>query len=422
MTALLLAVLAGFGAAAAAWGWRQGRRGRAASERAEAYQKALQTTQDQLSSYVASLDNLMAMLQAIHEFSSRPTENATRRDLAKAIVDYACKLLRTHIGSLMLLDRSRNELVIVAAKGIPADVVAATRLKIGEGIAGIAAKEGRPIYVENSDRDPRFLRQENLEYPSKSFIAVPLKIRNKVVGVLNVHRAPEDPPFTERDVRLLTLLADQAAVTIENLELYENLQHLYLETMQTLARAIDAKDEYTREHADRASMYARLVAQELHLPESLVRHIEYAAMMHDIGKIGVPEHILRKPGRLTPEEYQEMKKHPAIGEQILSPIEFLAPIAPLVLYHHEWFDGSGYGEGLAGEEIPIGARIVAVIDAWDAMTSDRPYRKALPLEHAKAELRKGSGKQFDPRVVEAFLRVVERLEKQKEMSAEHRDQ
>ena len=144
----------------------------------------------------------------------------------------------------------------------------------------------------------------------------------------------------------------------------------------------------------------------MRLPQAIIRHIEYAALMHDIGKIGIDEQILRKAGKLTAQETDIIKKHPTIGNRIISPVTFLAPVAPMVLYHHEWYDGNGYPEGLAGEEIPLGSRIVAVIDAYDAMTSDRPYRKAMSKERAISELQKGSGSQFDPQAVEVFVKIL----------------
>jgi HD-GYP domain-containing protein (c-di-GMP phosphodiesterase class II) len=192
---------------------------------------------------------------------------------------------------------------------------------------------------------------------------------------------------------------------LHNMDLFDSLQTFYLEMVQTLARAVDSKDAYTHEHSDRARVKARKVALEMSLPEQMVRYVEYAALLHDIGKIGIDEAILLKPGKLTPEEYEQMKKHPIIGHQILSPVKYLGPVAQMVLYHQEWYDGRGYPEGLKGEEIPLGSRIVAVLDAWDAMTSDRPYRKALGREVAVGELKKGAGTQFDPRVVDTFLRL-----------------
>jgi HD-GYP domain-containing protein (c-di-GMP phosphodiesterase class II) len=361
---------------------------------------------------VASLDNLTNVLIDLHEFGLKYSPSRNKQMLSKMIVDCASKILKTNAGSLMLIDETTNELIISASRGLLKEVEETTRLKIGEGIAGLVARDGSPVLVEDVDSDSRFFKAENIRYSSKSFICVPLKVKNKVIGVLNVAGEKEREKFNERDMRLLQLLAGQAAITIENMELYQNLQRLYLETMQTLAKAIDAKDAYTREHADRSGYYAKLVAEELHLPKSMIQHIEYAAMMHDIGKIGIKEEILLKTSKLTDAEKEQKKKHPLIGEKIIAPIEFLAPIAPLILYHHEWFNGTGYSEGLVGEEIPIGARIVSVIDAYDAMTSDRPYRKALSQEYAIGELKKGAGTQFDPKIVNAFLSVLEKEKKQ----------
>jgi HD-GYP domain-containing protein (c-di-GMP phosphodiesterase class II) len=158
----------------------------------------------------------------------------------------------------------------------------------------------------------------------------------------------------------------------------------------------------------RVRSLARGIARELNMPEEFIYFLEFAALMHDIGKIAVDEQILRKPGKLSAEEFEQVKKHPEIGYDILQRVSMLAPVAPMVLYHQEWYDGHGYPEGLSGEEIPLGARIVAVLDAWSAMTSPRPWRKALTTDESVKEIMKGSGTQFDPKVVQAFLTVVER--------------
>ncbi|NNN06266.1 MAG: HD domain-containing protein, partial [Elusimicrobia bacterium] len=182
-------------------------------------------------------------------------------------------------------------------------------------------------------------------------------------------------------------------------------QSYYREMIQALSRAVDAKDSRAPGRAERARARARAVCAELGLPETIAQHVEHAALLHDVGKIGVDEAILRKPGALTPAEYEEVKRHPVIGHEILSSVRYLGPATQMVLYHQERWDGAGYPEGLKGEEIPLGARIVAVLDAWDAMTSDRPYRKALGRDAAAAELKAGAGVQFDPKVIEAFLRA-----------------
>jgi len=380
------------------------------SEQETKYSKKLKDTQSKLAEYIADLDGLIVMLVGIHEFGMAATGIISKEELTQSVIDSACKLIKSDAGSLMLLNHETNELTIEASRGLSEEVVFTTRLKLGEGVAGRVAQTGKAIFVEDIETDARFMRANGAHYTSKTFISVPLRVKNRIIGVLNVNSPTKSHIFEERDERLLTILADQAAITIENIELYDNIQNFYLEMVQTLARAIDAKDSYTHEHADRAKRYAGLIGKKLMLPEAMIRHIEYAALMHDIGKIGIDENILHKAGKLTQEERDIIKKHPAIGNRIISPVAFLSPVAPMVLYHQEWYNGQGYPEGLIGEEIPLGARIVAVIDAYDAITSDRPYRKALSKEIAIAELKKGAGTQFDEKVVNAFLEILKEEE------------
>ncbi len=386
--------------------YRRERKSRSAAD--VFFKNSLQKLQKQLNSQRADLDNLLALLMEIHEFGMSAAGTASKSDLSELIIKSACKLMRSENGSLMITDPQTNELRITASIGLPEDVVATTKMKLGEGIAGRVAKTGKPLFVDNIETDIRFLKASNVRYPSKSFLCVPLKVKERVIGVLNVSSGPDERGFEERDIHLITILADVGAITLENVGLYTNLQKFYMDMVETIARMIDAKDSYTHEHADRARKYAKLIAKKLNLPKEMIRHIEYAALMHDIGKIGINESILRKPGKLTSEEMDIIKRHPAIGNKIISPVTFLNPVAPIILYHQEWYNGKGYPEGLREEEIPLGARIVSVIDAYDAMCSDRPYRKALSKEHAINELKRGAGFQFDPKVVKAFIEILER--------------
>jgi len=187
------------------------------------------------------------------------------------------------------------------------------------------------------------------------------------------------------------------------------LQTAYIQTIRALAEAIDAKDAYTRGHSERVAVYASRIARELNLRKELIERVYFAGLLHDVGKIGIPDAIITKPDRLTEEEYEEIKRHPEIGAKILEPVEFLRSVVPCVRHHHEWYDGcqSGYPDRLAGDQIPLPSRVIVVADTVEAMTSDRPYRKALPLEVVVKELHKFSGTQFDPVVVDAFLHLLE---------------
>ena len=350
-------------------------------------------------------DELLTSLLAIHEIGVVNAGSIKKEDFYKTVVECACELINSPRGSLMIYDAKADELNIAASKNISKEVIENTRIKPGLGIAGRAFQTGETIFVTDPQQNSQYKDFIGKEEQFDPFIAIPLKLKDKPFGVLNLHLSREKESFTDYDLKFLMLLAGETAITLENIKLYESLENFYLEMVQTLARVIDAKDSYTGDHAGRARLKAKRLACELNMPEQMLRYVEYAALLHDIGKIGIDGGILSKPGKLTPEEYDEIKKHPAIGYQILSPIHFLGPVAQMVLYHQEWFNGMGYPEGLKGEEIPLGARIVATIDAWDAMRSDRPYRKALSREIAESELTKGSGRQFDPQVVEAFLKL-----------------
>jgi putative nucleotidyltransferase with HDIG domain len=189
----------------------------------------------------------------------------------------------------------------------------------------------------------------------------------------------------------------------------QELRTAYIQTIRALAEAIDAKDAYTRGHSERVAVYSSRLGHEMGLRKELIERIYFAGLLHDVGKIGIPDAIITKPSRLNHEEYEEIKKHPEIGAKILEPVEFLHSIVPCVRHHHEWFDGSqsGYPSRLAGDQIPLPSRVIVVTDTVEAMTSDRPYRKALPIDVVVTELHKYSGSQFDPVVVDAFLKLLE---------------
>jgi putative nucleotidyltransferase with HDIG domain len=190
---------------------------------------------------------------------------------------------------------------------------------------------------------------------------------------------------------------------------HTELRTAYIQTISALAEAIDAKDPYTRGHSERVAVYSSRIARQLGLDKELIERVYFAGLLHDVGKIGIPDAIITKPDRLTPEEYEQIQKHPEIGAKIIEPVEFLRSIVPCVRHHHEWYDGSagGYPDRLAGEKIPLESRVIVVADTIEAMTSDRPYRKALSIEVVVSELHKYSGTQFDPVVVNAFLALLE---------------
>ena len=246
-----------------------------------------------------------------------------------------------------------------------------------------------------------------------SFMATPLKIRGATFGVLTAYSLEPGIQFTEGQRKGMSIFGGRAANAIETARMYHRLEDTFTQTMEGFARALEAKDEYTYGHSDRVAMYSKLIAQAMGLPPVEVDRIQHGGLMHDIGKIGISADELNKPQRLTADEYRIFKTHPVKGRRIIEPISFLTHLIPCVYHHHEAWNGKGYPEGLDGEAIPLEARILAVADTYDAMTTDRPYRKALPHQVAVKELTRCAGLQFDPMVVTAFLDAIEEFRKQR---------
>ncbi len=354
------------------------------------------------------LEDRIGELHAIFEIDKAITSAVDLDTVLQQIVQMSIGLFDAKISSLMLLDEDSQELVMAAAHGMSEEYIHKGNIKVGESIAGRVITEGRPIHVPDITNDPRHVFSVNARNEGlTSLLSVPLSLKDKVIGVLNIY-TNEQHNFTPHEINLFTSLASQAAIAIENARLFESLEEIYLDVITALASAIDARDSYTHGHSHRVTEYAVLIAEEMGLTPEEIDIIRNASILHDVGKIGIKEEILKKPGKLTEDETLEMQYHPFIGTRILQSVKLLEPVLPLVYHHQEKYDGSGYPEGLSGEDIPLGARIIGVCDAFEAMTSDRPYRKALPVEKAMAELRNEAGRQFDPDVVDLFFRLAER--------------
>lgn len=330
-------------------------------------------------------------------------------EILNKVIKEAVEVTRAETGSIMLLDNDGLTLSIRSAYGLAPEVVKKTKLRLGEGIAGWVVEHNEAIRIENGWHENKEIQKRLRRNKIASALIVPLSVKQKAIGALSLTSRKKGEVFTEENFNLITSFAAQAAEVIENARLFAMLERQFLETIRTLASAVDAKDSYTYGHSETVTKYAVAIAREMKLPRGEIRNIEIASRLHDIGKIGIPEQILNKPRKLDRQEWEIIKHHPRIGVSILKSASSLADIVPIVLYHHEHFDGSGYPDGLAGRVIPLGARILAVADAFCAMRSDRPYRRALSLEAAVRELREKSGSQFDPEVVEAFLNVLDEV-------------
>ncbi|MFA7577093.1 MAG: HD-GYP domain-containing protein [Candidatus Muiribacteriota bacterium] len=364
------------------------------------------------------LDSKIQELGELHNISSAINSILDLERLLDMVLSVTVDVLKVGRVSLFLFDEDKKNLILKISKGLKKELINNLKIKIGEGIIGKVAETGKPLLIKNIEKEmPELIEKskhnENQDenkkehYKTNSFLCVPLKIKNETIGVLSVNDKNNNEIFNENDLELLTILSSQIAVAIENANLYDTMKDSYKSTIKALSNALDAKDSYTGGHSSQVTKYALPIALDLGFDKHFIERLEYAGMLHDIGKIGIIETILNKNGRLTEDEFDVIKKHPVIGADILSSVSFLEDIVPIVRYHHERWDGNGYPEGLKGEDIPVGARIIAVADTFDAMTSDRPYRKGLPAEIARAEIERCSGSQFDPAVVKSFLKLFD---------------
>lgn len=319
------------------------------------------------------------------------------------IVELASTITGAERTSLMILDREANELRIKAAKGLSRRIVGSARVPLGSGVAGRVVTSGKPLLV----KDSRFssFQTGRKTYRTESYISIPLTIKGETFGVLNVTDKFDGSHFDEDEALLLLTLVKRASLNIENSLLYETLYNSLVDTLQCLVTTLEAKDRYTQRHSERVTNLAARVAREMLCPQEEIESIRFAGLLHDIGKIGIHDAVLQKSDGLTEEEFSLVKTHPIVGEKIIRPLGLLPMETAIVRNHHERWDGAGYPDGLAEGEIPLLARILAVADSYDAMTSDRPYRAAKAPEEAVDELRRCTGSQFDKSVVEAFLQT-----------------
>jgi response regulator RpfG family c-di-GMP phosphodiesterase len=263
-----------------------------------------------------------------------------------------------------------------------------------------------PLVLHGSDAVPLFSEQP--EPGVVSTLTIPLRMQTRLLGWISVVSSTPSKKFTEGQRKLLSIIASRAAAAIENAHLYEDLQATFQQTIQSLANTIDKMDRYTAGHSQRVALYASRLGRWLGLDEREIEIVRQAALMHDIGKVGCVMN-LNKPGKLSADEYESFQLHPGYGKEILDPIAFLQPVIPGVHLHHERWDGRGYPLRLEGNNIPLIARIISVADTYDAMTSNRAYRRALPHEVTVGEIERCSGTQFDPDIAGPFVERIDRL-------------
>jgi len=327
-----------------------------------------------------------------------------QEEILKHALDNAMKIYGAEAGAVLLYDNETEKLKAVAFKNINRGLLQLIGKNKDEGIAGYVVTKGEPLLI-----DERYDKHKFKLDRICSAILTPLKYDDQLFGVICLVSFM-GRYYNYNDLRLLSTIGDQAATAIHNKHLFSQLEDLYFDTVSAFTKAIEAKDSYTKGHSENVAVYSVAIAKKLGLPPDDIKVLKTAALLHDIGKIGIKEEILNKPGQLDSQEFDHIKQHPLISFKILEHVPTLRDIANIILHHHENYDGSGYLKNLKEHEIPLESRILAVADAFDAMTSSRPYRKASSLLSAREELIKNSGKQFDPKIVEIFVELLDNNE------------
>ncbi len=350
-------------------------------------------------------DKLLTLLRAGHHL----THIESPSDLFRSVLEDAVAALDAQRASIVLWNETTGTLELKMVSTGDKEVLG--RKHFSHSLAMRAYNRGESLLCRDVSGNTELLMANSIaDGAMASVICALLRSPRKKLGVLHLDRGPFQEPFNQDDLHLADALAASVSAAIECSQLVEQQQKNFLLTVSALANAVELRDAYTSKHTNRVTDYALFLADELGLSSLERRHIAVGTPLHDIGKIGIEDSILRKPGKLTEEEFEIMKTHTIRGYEILKDLPDMGPCLPIVRNHHERWDGRGYPDALAGERIPKLARIVAVADAFDAMTTDRPYRPALPLEVAFAEIRDKAGTQFDPDMARAFLRLRPKIE------------
>lgn len=343
-------------------------------------------------------------LQALYQMGLAVNSTVKIDELLELLSRKATETLKGQVGYILMLDKTSGNMRLGGAAGISDEFDRNLEIPLKPGgVSFWVIANNRPLLLDNVEKSQDFSKMSRLGFIRESVICAPLTDQGEVVGTITISNPVDGSKYTSDDLELLGTIAAQASVAIRNARLYEAQEQTYLSTVQALVSAIEASDAYTRGHSERVTRFSLALGRRIGLEPESQRRLEQAAVLHDVGKIGIDINILHKREKLTPADIEVLKQHPSIGVRILEPIQFLSGVRDIIEQHHERFDGQGYPKGLSGDEWLLEAKILAVCDTYDAMTSDRPYRKALPHEVAIKEILDHSGRQFDPEVAAAFI-------------------
>lgn len=351
---------------------------------------------------IKELEISKKLIQGIfHKIGEATTSSRGIDSLLELILQSISGATGARGGFIMLVDKDASDIkpLVVYSEDNQNPKLSPVKINDAKGAIARAFREDKPIVASQDD-----IWANNFDV--KSLLCMPLDYKNNVIGIIAIYDKKHGLSFSTDDLILFKDVASQTAMAIANFQLNADIEKAYLDTIKALAMAVEAKDPYSGGHLDRVAGYATNIGNKLGLLQEDIKGLHDGSYLHDLGKIGIRDDILQKNGKLTPEEFEEMKKHAAIGETIIKPIKSLSKLSSIVRSHQERWDGSGYPDGLKGEQIPLHARILAVADVYDALITERSYKKAMTKEEAKAELQKLAGVKLDKKIVAAFLETI----------------
>ncbi len=363
------------------------------------------TKQNKLLTGLVAHDNI-TRLELLYEVNKKAENSATRlQDMLEQVITMSREVVNAEAALVLLFQDYGNELYYEMTNSPVGRTLRQEKMNGQYGIAGQVVHTNQPLIVHDVSRNSNFHQaiDEAIGFVTKSLVCAPLNVKHKTIGVIEILNKRDGSVFDEQDLKAVASIANTAAMAIENTQTQQSLLEAYRSTIMAMAATIDAKDRLTQGHSERVMEYSLKAGSALSISNEEAQVLEYASALHDVGKIVIDAGILGKPGPLTPGEWEIMHTHPSVGAKLLKEIPCMERAAELVLRHHERYDGTGYPDRLRGEAIPLGARIIAAAEAFDTMTTDRPYRSALSIDAAVKELNKCAGKQFCPIAVEGLL-------------------
>jgi putative nucleotidyltransferase with HDIG domain len=360
-------------------------------------------------------ERMLQKMERLMEINIMLNSTLELNQVLDLIIAKAVEMLDCEAGSILLCSKERDCLLFSASTTANSKSLTEILIPLTDSLAGAIFTKNTPLVVNDVTHDIRHNASvaAQVNFQTRSLLGVPMRIQDRVTGVLEALNKKQGV-FTEEDVKILTVIASQAAVAIENAQLVKALQDSYESTLEGWAAALDLRDKETEGHSQRVTVLTLRLAEKMGESKEFLTYMRQGALLHDIGKMGVPDHILHKNGPLTEPEKVIMRQHPVNAYNMLYPIAHLRSALDIPYCHHEKWDGTGYPRGLKGEEIPLAARIFTVIDIWDALRSDRPYRKAWSEQETLAYIQEQAGKSLDPNIVKHFVELFPSLQMEKE--------